>query len=459
MDIDIQPSQLAGKVSAIASKSMAHRLLILAAFSQTSCDIDCNATSADIEATVRCLNALGAHIVRTKRGFRVTPLSRASLTHSAQAPRTSQVTADPSSQNVSPDSSQLVSLDCGESGSTLRFLLPVVGALGCGARFIVHGRLSQRPLRPLSEQLMHHGCTFTQKDHGALEMTGTLQGGLFVLSGNVSSQFVTGLLLAAPLVSESLHIRVAEPVQSLPYISLTIHALAAFGVDVALSHEHVDGHPYVSYRITPPAAGLSAPRTLAVEGDWSNAAFWLAAGAIGTKPLTVTGLHLASAQGDRSILAALALFGAQVSRRGDAASVSPAPLHGITLNVSNIPDLVPPLAAVAACATGTTRLSHAERLRLKESDRLESVSATLRAFGVPVTLEGDDLVICGGGPLTGGTVDAADDHRIAMMAALLATNATEPSTIIGADCVAKSYPNFFDHFTSLGGVALEHTTS
>jgi 3-phosphoshikimate 1-carboxyvinyltransferase len=151
MDIDIQPSQLAGEVSAIASKSMAHRLLILAAFSQTSCDIDCNATSADIEATVRCLNALGAHIVRTKRGFRVTPLSRAPLTRSAQAPRTSQVTADPSSQSssqsVAPDSSQLTSLDCGESGSTLRFLLPVVGALGCGARFIVHGRLSQRPLR------------------------------------------------------------------------------------------------------------------------------------------------------------------------------------------------------------------------------------------------------------------------------------------------------------------------
>ena len=429
MDVTITPHRLEGSVTALSSKSMAHRLLILAALSQGITDFVCPSLSEDIGATLRCLKALGAPAMGTRDGLRMVPLTVGGVRHDAR-------------------------LDVGESGSTLRFLLPVAAALGQGATFVGHGRLAQRPLSPLDEQLEIHGVTLSERGRFPLAVSGTLEGGDFQLPGNVSSQFVSGLLMAAPLLADGARIAVSEPVESKGYIDLTVDALKAFGIHVDEHRETIDDHPVRVYQV-PTGSRLVTPGLCTVEGDWSNAAFWLAAGALGPQPLSVTGLDLDSRQGDRAIMAALAMMGARMGRSSGIVAASREALHGRDVDVSGIPDLVPPLAAVASVAQGTTRLAHAGRLRLKESDRLQTVSAALCALGGRARIEGDDLVIEGVNALGGGTVDAANDHRIAMMASICAAYATGPTTILGADCVSKSYPSFFDDFRALGGIARE----
>ena len=437
MNAVVSPGALTGEVSAPSSKSEAHRLLICAAFAPGTTDIDCTTTSEDIEATARCLEALGARITRTRRGFRVRPVPGTSATDNLPEARSGAL------------------LDCGESGSTLRFLLPVVAALGCGARLTGHGRLPERPLSPLYEELVSHGAELSPQGTMPLEVDGRLRAGRFELPGNVSSQYVSGLLMAAPLMGAPVEVCVSEPVESRPYIDLTIDALERFGVDVS-SDEAVDssGQRACSYVVCVPR-GLVCPGTVAVEGDWSNAAFWFAAGALSEKGVAVRGLDAKSAQGDRCVLGALALLGARVLRSRDGAAVCRDRLVGRELNVSDCPDLVPPLAAVAALAEGTTRITGAARLRLKESDRLASVSAALCALGGHARVERDDLVVEGVPQLLGGTVDAANDHRIAMMGAVLAARCTGPVTIVGAECVSKSYPTFFEDLAVLGGTCVK----
>ncbi|MBR2683316.1 MAG: 3-phosphoshikimate 1-carboxyvinyltransferase [Atopobiaceae bacterium] len=424
----ILPHALTGTVSAVASKSVAHRLIVLAAITDAITEIDCTTTSQDIEATLACVEALGAIVSRTRLGFRIVGIP-------ATAKRGIRPARD--------------TLDCGESGSTLRFLLPVVAALGMPVSFTGHGRLAQRPLSPLYEQLIEHGVSLSQQRTFPLELSGKLTGGVFTLPGNVSSQYVSGLLMAAPLVDGPVSILVAKPVESMPYIMLTIRALAAFGVPVAQSNVDQDGTSFL--RLDVGEGPLVSPEAIQVEGDWSNAAFWLAAGALSQGGIEVTALDGTSVQGDRAILAALALLGARISRTRGSAAATYDHLNGIDLDVSNIPDLVPPLAAVASCAQGETRLRNAARLRLKESDRLLTVSNAINAIGGDACIDDDDLVIRGGA-LTGGIVDAAGDHRIAMMAAVMATHAQGPVMLLGADCVAKSYPAFWDHYISLGGI-------
>lgn len=425
MDVTISPRALAGSVASVASKSVAHRLILLAALTEGTTEIDCVATSADIAATISCVENLGATVARTPLGFEITGI-----------PRGEQSELPP------------VVLDCGESGSTLRFLLPIVCALGRPCQLLGRGRLAQRPLSPLYEQLVAHGAELSPQGTMPLDVSGTICGGTFLLPGNVSSQYVSGLLMAAPLVDGPVRVLVKEPMESAPYVTLTIRALASFGVAVEQSRISIDGNPHLCYDVA--RSPLVSPGAIPVEGDWSNAAFWLAAGALSATGVEVTGLDSNSAQGDRAVLAALALFGARVSRtRGTAAAIRDS-LHGIRLGVADIPDLVPPLAAVAATASGTTRLTNAGRLRLKESDRLQTVSAAITALGGTAHLEGDDLVIVGA-ELSGGTIDAANDHRIAMMGAVMACSADGPVTILGADCVAKSYPTFWDDYVKLGG--------
>lgn len=418
MNVVVYPSEIAGTIAAIPSKSMAHRLLICAALSSEPTVLTCETTSDDINATVSCLEALGAHIQRTPGGFLVEPVSE-------------------------PESGAL--LDCGESGSTLRFLLPVVCALGANVTLFGHGRLSERPLAPLKDQLRAHGAVLNDEYSLPLDVSGTLKGGSFELAGNVSSQFVSGLLMAGPLLEEGVSVKVTEPVESRSYIELTIDALASFGVKVKVKHV-TDASIY----IIEPGAHYVTPGKLAVEGDWSNAAFWLAAGALSEGGVTVCGLNQQSHQGDRAILGALAFMGARVSRANQLVATSHAPLAGCTLNVSDCPDLVPPLAIVAALSQGLTLICGARRLRLKESDRLATVTACLEALGGKVEPTGDGLVIHGKDHLAGGIVDAAGDHRIAMMAAIAACFAQTPTTIVGAEAVRKSYPYFFNHLQALG---------
>ena len=410
----VEPGSLGGYIDAVSSKSMAHRLLILGALAPQECEVSYNTSSQDIEATARCLDVLCTHARMVATGTQSEPAT----------------------------------LDCNESGSTLRFLLPVTCALGVSARLVRRGRLAERPLHPLDQQLCSHGASIQENGTDIL-VSGRLRGGRFVLPGNVSSQYASGLLMAASVMNEPVEVLVKKPVESRPYLQLTIEALRQFGQEVACSSVELDGVQYERFLVREP--GLRAPESCVVEGYWSNAAFWLAAGAMEPEGVTVGGLNMLSAQGDRTILAALAALGARIARKGNAARATADARRCMSLDVSAIPDLVPPLAAVAATTPGTSRLQNAGRLRMKESDRLESVSSAIRALHGKAHIEGDDLVIDGVSQLAGGTVRTANDHRIAMMAAVMATHAAGPVTICGAECVAKSYPTFWDDYARLGG--------
>ena len=427
----IDPRPLAGTVPAIASKSLAHRHIIAAALANGTTRVECATTCEDIEATVRCLETLGARIERDPRGFTVHPVPKSTERGilAALKGRT---------------------LDCGESGSTLRFLLPVACALGAEATFTGEGRLGERPIEPLARELVAAGADLGDGSGLPLTTGGRIRPGTFELPGDVSSQYITGLLLAAPLLDGASQVRVVGRLESRPYVDLTIAVLAAFGVVVAVEEGATPGGlPLTVFSV--PAGGYRTPGRVTVEGDWSNAAFWLCAGALGDEPVTVTGIEPQSIQGDRAVLAVLALFGARARRAQSAITVRPCGLRPIELDARDIPDLVPVLAAVAACAEGRSRIFGCARLRLKESDRLLTTAEELGHLGAAVAVERDALVIDGRGRLAGGAVDAHGDHRIAMMAAVAATRCDGPVTIFGAEAVNKSYPGFFQHYRQLGG--------
>lgn len=425
----IEPKTLSGEVHAIASKSMAHRLVIAAALANGPTEVVCNTTCDDIEATLDCLETLGARIVRSPGVFEIHPIPK-SQEHGILRALTGRT------------------LDCRESGSTLRFMLPVACALGADATFIGAARLGERPLTPLINELMAAGCDLPGTGGLPLTARNRLRPGTFLLPGNVSSQYVSGLLLALPLLGQESTIEVAGALESKPYVDLTIEALAAFGIAV---RTECDAEQQVT-RFHLDGTGYRTPQRICVEGDWSNAAFWFCAAAIGKRPITVRGLALNSVQGDRTVLAALSRFGARVNRSTAAATVRPDKLKGFSLSARDVPDLVPVLSAVAASCEGTTVIHDCARLRLKESDRLQTTAATLNALGANVRIVGDDLVIEGVPELTGGTVDACRDHRIAMTAAVAAVRASGPVVIRGAEAVAKSYPTFFDDYRELGGI-------
>ena len=428
----INPRPLAGTVPAIASKSVAHRLLICAALSNGATRVVCNTTCADIDATRHCLTALGARIETLDDGFLVHPVPKSMELGILKA-------------------FQGTTLDCGESGSTLRFMLPVACALGAQATFTGAPRLGERPLNPLDGELMAAGCGLSGLGSFPLQTSGRLRPGRFVLPGTVSSQFVSGLMLALPLLPAASEIEVHGRLESRPYVNLTVQALKTFGVDVACERGiGPDGIEEVTrYRI--PDAALRTPGTVEVEGDWSNAAFWLCAGALGEEPVQVTGVSLNSAQGDRNVMAALSRFGARVVRASGAARVQPDHLSAFTLSAQDVPDLVPVISAVAAVAQGTTVISDCARLRIKESDRLATTASELSNLGANIRTCGDSLVIHGVERLAGGTVDSHNDHRIAMMASVAAIRCDGPVLIHGAEAVQKSYPDFFDHYRMLGG--------
>jgi 3-phosphoshikimate 1-carboxyvinyltransferase len=410
----ITPANLGGIVRAIASKSDAHRLLILAALSRGETRLVMEQRSEDIDATISCLRALGAEVALLPDGVFVRGIE--------------QVRENPL-------------LDCGESGSTFRFMLPVACALCEHARFTGSGRLPERPIGELMRVMQAHGVAFSAEQL-PFATAGKLTGGDFALPGNVSSQYLTGLLLALPTIAEDSTISLTTRLESAAYVDITLHALKRFGVQVRVQN----GVYAVSGGLT-----IRSPGTLSVDGDWSNAAFFLAAGALGN-PVTMTGLNPDSPQGDKAILDALRQFGAHVEKKQDSVTVSPLQLTGCTIDVGETPDLLPILAVLGACAAGETRLVNAARLRLKESDRLASVSAMLRALGGTVEELPDALVITGGA-LAGGTVDSCRDHRIAMSAAIASIRCKQEVTILGADAVKKSYPAFYQDFNLLGGHA------
>jgi len=421
VDIRILPADLSGKLRAIPSKSYAHRLLICSALSDKKTFVRCAGSSEDIEATARCLTSLGAKIERAEGGFEVSPVDLLSPIRGS-------------------------TLDCGESGSTLRFMLPVACALGAEACFKLAGRLPNRPLSHLEEALSGQGCAFSGQGSPVLSSSGKLKPGRFVLPGDVSSQYISGLLFALPLLEGDSVIEITGSIESKDYILMTLSALDKFGVHIEFEGNRLS---------VKGGTGYKSPGEVEVEGDWSNAAFWLCAGALGGSGVECSGLNTASIQGDRAVLELLKSFGAELESRGDTVTVRPSSLRGIEIDARDIPDLVPALSAVAAVAKGRTVIRNASRLRMKESDRLRSVRETLSALGADIAETEDGLVINGRGRLRGGTVHSFGDHRIAMMAAIASIACEGPVTIKNAEAVNKSYPHFFEDFRYLGGRAEE----
>lgn len=407
MDIKIIPSALSGTAEAPASKSVAHRMLICAALAKKPSTIKINKTSEDIEATASCLKSLGVTIEKNGELWTVTP----------------------------PDSyPDEATLDCGESGSTLRFMLPVVSALGVTATLTGHGRLPSRPIAPLLDEMKSHGVDCG--DGFPVKISGKLTGGKYKIAGNISSQFITGLLLALPLCDGESEIEVIPPVESKPYIDITTSVLADFGVAV-----EENGNIYTVPHQIPCSGDFTA------EGDWSNAAFLLALG------VKVSGLDLNSVQGDKKILDVLTAFGAEINEENGTLQADLSSLHSTDVDASHIPDLVPVISALAATADGETRIYNASRLRLKESDRIETTVSMVNSLGGEAYPTDDGLIIKGKQQLSGGTVDGCGDHRIVMSSAVAALRCKNPVIITGAQAVNKSYPEFFNEYNSLGGDA------
>lgn len=419
MNISIRPGPRSGAVKIPASKSQAHRLLICAALAENESSIYCDGLSADINATMNCLNALGADIsIQSDGSLKVRPIRRR------------------------PEG--LRRLPCGESGSTLRFLLPLCGALGAEAVFLMEGRLPQRPLAPLDRELIAHGMALEQRGE-RLFCSGSLSPGSYRLPGNVSSQYVSGLLMALPLLPGPSRLELEGELESAAYITMTEDALALSGLTVEKTG--------TGYNIPGGQQG-KIPPLLHVEGDFSNAAFFLCMGALSHRGIEVTGLNPASHQGDSAVVDILRSFGADISPLPDGYAVKRRELKAQVLDARPIPDLIPVLSVIAALAEGETRVINAGRLRLKESDRLRSTCGLLRALGAEVQELEDGLLIQGRPGLAGGSLDSWGDHRIAMAAAAAACGCSAPVELSGSLAVNKSYPRFWEDFEKLKGESL-----
>lgn len=402
-----------------SSKSEVHRLLIAATLCDGDVDVEYKGESEDIRATKRCVEAL---------------------------------------RNGDGD------LYVGESGSTLRFMLAVAGALGARVTFHMEGRLPERPLEPYDEELMAHDLDI-HKEGSLLYVRGKLKAGEYRLPGNVSSQYVTGLLLALPIIEGESRLIVTAPIESAPYIDITTDVLDMSGINYSKT-ETAEG---ICYEI-PGGQTYRLPQVVKAEGDYSAAAFWMCLGAITEDGISVSGLNMSSSQGDRKVVEILRDFGASVTELEDGYVVKGGMLKGTLVDASQVPDLVPTLAVVAACSAGRTDFVSAARLRLKESDRIRSTAAMVRAFGADAAELPDGIVITGRGAhielaerdeaapdsasgvrcplaprLKGGcVVDSYGDHRIAMAAGIASVVADGEVTITDKGCVAKSYPGFWE---------------
>lgn len=410
MKTEIKKGNLSGTVCAVPSKAYAHRILICAALSDGPTEITGLFPSEDILATVSCLRACGAEITENNGVTLVIP------------PKEYRENA---------------LLDCSESGSTLRFLLPVAAALGINAEFHGHGRLPERPISELLDILKKGGVT-ADSDRLPLSLKGKLSGSDFVVDGSASSQFVTGMLLAVAAKGGG-KLTVKGKKVSGSYIDITIGVMEKFGAKIIRDN---DGYTVICPK------RLVSPKKINVEGDWSNAAFWLVAGVVGKYPICVKNLDMNSLQGDRKIVDYLKKMNAEIGTDGDAVTAFPSVLHGAELDCSDCPDLIPILSVAAALSDGTTAISGAERLKIKECDRLQAMLIMLKSAGIACHADGDKLIIEGGKPSYFDGKGFAD-HRIIMSAAIFGLQ--NGCSIDDINGVKKSYPHFFEDFEKLGG--------
>ncbi len=415
MNVTITPSGVSGSVAAPPSKSMTHRALTLAALARGRSRIRNPLTADDTEATAHVLEKLGVGLDRDEEwvvdgGELRTPAGE---------------------------------LHCRESGTTLRFMAAICALIEGECRLTGGSSLSSRPVGPLLDALGQLGVGSDSR--GGLPPitirgTGRIGGGEARLPGDVSSQFVSALLAVAPLAEAPVEITLTTRLESRPYVAMTMDAMRAFGVEAEASPDMV--------RLTAPLKPYKAA-TVTVEGDWSSAAYPLAAGALGGE-VTVKGLNTGSSQADKAILPLLSEMGAQVSVSGGSVRVSASGLRGIEADLSDCPDLFPVVSALCAAADGGSRLTGLARLRLKESDRVAAMAEGLTRMGAEIRCDTDSAVITGG-PLRGAEIDPWGDHRIAMSLAILALHAEGETTISDAGCVSKSYPGFWDDLAAIGG--------
>ena len=422
MDMTFFPAPLRGTVAAPASKSEAHRRMICASLTKGTTTLGGFMDSDDMAATARCLKALGAKIEQQDDALTIT----------GQAKKITKLPV----------------LDCGESGSTLRFFVPIALAMTKGGIFRMHGRLSQRPMDVYQDLFVPRGVRWRMGVgcDGAAELTvrGELEAGHYVLPGNVSSQFVSGLLFALPLLEEDSTLTVQPPVESAGYIRMTVEALQQSGIQL----EEVA--PF-SWRIVGKQSYQAKDGQL--SGDYSQAAVLLCADALGHQ-VTVTGLAKETTQGDRAVLAHLAALGAKVTEDASGVTVAADKLIGATLDMAGCPDIVPILALVCQLAEGESRLTGCGRLRLKECDRLAATVETLNLLGGNARAEGDTIVIQGVKDLKGGVkLPNYNDHRMVMLGMIAASIAQEPVVASSVEALNKSWPEFVNVYQNLGGKA------
>ena len=413
MEVNIKPLSPNGEVFAISSKSDAHRAIISASLADRDTKISISHTSKDIEATLGCIKSIGADYRKTGIVYEISPVK-----NPVKNP----------------------TLDCFESGSTLRFLLPVLGCLGSGATFIGSGRLPERPMEIIVDLLKEHGNSFSSSML-PITISGKLLSGTYKIRGDVSSQYISGLLFALPLLDDESKIILTSKLESSAYVDLTIDILKKFGTKIIREGNEFLVNPIGRYK---------SPGEYIVEGDWSNSAFFLVMGALGGN-VTVKNLDLYSRQSDKMILDVLKLSGADVTISEDSVSVSKSKIKPFDFDVSECPDLFPIISILAAGAEGKSTLYNAKRLRIKESDRIKSTRELIENLGGKATETEDSLTIWGTGKLKGGIADSANDHRIAMSAFSASVICENDVLLKNAESINKSYPTFMEDFKRIGG--------
>ena len=408
---------LCGTIPSIPAKAHAHRALIAASLATSPSTILISHSSKDIDATMDSLRALGATITYENGVAHVTP---------GPVPTMGQVLPH-------------------ESGTTLRLLLPVSASICGTVKVDAKGRLPERPLEPLLSEMKDHGVSFSQ-EAPPFTMTGRLQGGTFSMTGSVSSQFFSGLLLASPQLGHTT-VNCTSSLQSKDYVTLTIETMKDFGVHVTETLTEA-GHPSFTIEENQHFHGNEH---YPIEGDWSNGAIWLVAAAMTGQSISVTGLRPDSVQADKRILSILESAGVTYTWNDSTVTITGKAHQPIHVNLEQMPDLLPILSSLACSIEGESSFINGARLRLKESDRLEAVAQLVRDSGGTVRIEGDNLYITGTGTLMGGTVDCVNDHRLVMAGALNALIATSPMILKDSKAISKSYPHFFTDWKQLGG--------
>jgi len=419
-DIKLENSKLKGIVKVPPSKSMAHRAIICAALGSGVSIIENIDYSDDINATIDGMIALGAYI--KKEGDRLTITGAFNKENKRNTVRT---------------------IDCNESGSTLRFLVPVSLLFDGMTKFVGRGNLGKRPLDIYYNIFKNQGISYSTVDGKlSLKIKGLLNSGEFTLPGNISSQFITGLLFTLPLLEGDSKIIISTELESKGYIDLTLSCMRDFGISI-------ENNDYKEFIIKGNQGYVS--RNYRVEGDYSQGAFYLCADALGSE-VEIKDLRLDSLQGDREVIEILERMGAKFNYGANLSCKTQNELVSTLIDGSQCPDIIPVISLVAALSKGRTEIINAGRLRIKECDRLRAIATELNKLGAKIEEKEEGLVIHGVQELEGGVeVWSWKDHRIAMTLAIAATRCKKPIIIKDYDCVAKSYPRFFEDYKMLGG--------